>query len=44
MWQTPNAQVNMTETTGHEAKTIHRLLEINPKTGGFRRRRKSARL
>ena len=27
----------MTETTGHEAKTIHRLLEINPKTGGFRK-------
>jgi exodeoxyribonuclease V alpha subunit len=27
----------MTETTGHEAKTIHRLLEINSKTGGFKR-------
>ena len=27
----------MTETTGREAKTIHRLLETNPKTGGFRR-------
>jgi exodeoxyribonuclease V alpha subunit len=23
--------------TGYEAKTIHRLLEINPKTGGFRK-------
>jgi exodeoxyribonuclease V alpha subunit len=27
----------MTEQTGIEAKTIHRLLEIDPKTGGFRR-------
>jgi hypothetical protein len=27
----------MTETTGFEAKTIHRLLEVDPKTGGFRR-------
>ena len=32
----------MTETTGHEAKTIHRLLlEINPKTGGFRKNEES---
>ena len=27
----------MTEATGFEAKTIHRLLEISPKTGGFKR-------
>jgi len=27
----------MTEATGFEAKTIHRLLEVDPKTGGFRR-------
>jgi exodeoxyribonuclease V alpha subunit len=27
----------MAETTGFEAKTIHRLLEVDPKTGGFRR-------
>jgi len=34
---TGRAAKRMTETTGHEAKTIHRLLEINPKTGGFRK-------
>ena len=27
----------MTEATGFEAKTIHRLLEVDPKGGGFRR-------
>src|SRR5262249_4123198 len=27
----------MSEATGFEAKTIHRLLEVNPKTGGFKR-------
>src|SRR5512135_3312958 len=27
----------MTEATGFEAKTIHRLLEVNPKSGGFKR-------
>jgi exodeoxyribonuclease V alpha subunit len=27
----------MTEATGLEAKTIHRLLEVDPKTGGFKR-------
>src|SRR3974377_932915 len=27
----------MTEATGFEAKTIHRLMEGNPKGGGFRR-------
>jgi exodeoxyribonuclease V alpha subunit len=34
---TGRAAKRITETTGHEAKTIHRLLEINPKTGGFRK-------
>lgn len=34
---TGRAAKRMTETTGHEAKTIHRLLETNPKIGGFRR-------
>ena len=27
----------MSEQTGVEAKTIHRLLEIDPKNGGFRK-------
>jgi exodeoxyribonuclease V alpha subunit len=27
----------MTEATGYEAKTIHRLLEVDPKAGGFKR-------
>ena len=27
----------MTETTGFQAKTIHRLLEVDPKGGGFKR-------
>jgi exodeoxyribonuclease V alpha subunit len=27
----------MTEATGFEAKTIHRLLEVDPKSSGFRR-------
>src|SRR5260370_6446433 len=34
---TGRAAKRMTETTGHEAKTIHRPLETNPKSGGFRR-------
>ena len=34
---TGRAAKRMTETTGREAKTIHRLLEIHPKTGGFRK-------
>ena len=38
---TGRAAKRMTETTGYEAKTIHRLLEINPKTGGFRRNEES---
>jgi ATP-dependent exoDNAse (exonuclease V) alpha subunit len=27
----------MTEATGFEAKTIHRLLEVDPQSGGFKR-------
>ena len=27
----------MTEATGVEAKTIHRLLEVEPRSGGFKR-------
>ena len=38
---TGRAANRMTETTEHEAKTIHRLLEINPKTGGFRKNEES---
>lgn len=34
---TGRAAKRMTETTGREAKTIHRLLEVDPKTGGFKR-------
>jgi exodeoxyribonuclease V alpha subunit len=34
---TGRAAKRMNETTGLEAKTIHRLLEIDPKGGGFRR-------
>ena len=34
---TGRAAKRLSETTGLEAKTIHRLLEINPRTGGFRR-------
>jgi exodeoxyribonuclease V alpha subunit len=39
---TGRAAKRMTEQTGIEAKTIHRLLEIDPKTGGFRRRRRQS--
>ena len=35
---TGRAAKRMTEATGFEAKTIHRLLEIDPKTGDFKRR------
>ena len=35
---TGRAAKRMTETTGLEARTIHRLLEINPQDGRFRRR------
>jgi exodeoxyribonuclease V alpha subunit len=34
---TGRAAKRMSEGTGMEARTIHRLLEIDPKTGGFRR-------
>jgi exodeoxyribonuclease V alpha subunit len=36
---TGRAAKRMNEATGVEAKTIHRLLEVNPKTGGFKRDR-----
>ena len=35
---TGRAAKRMSEATGMEAKTIHRLLEVDPKTFGFRRR------
>jgi exodeoxyribonuclease V alpha subunit len=34
---TGRAAKRMTEATGFEAKTIHRLLEVDPKNGGFKR-------
>ena len=34
---TGRAAKRMSEATGYEAKTIHRLLEVDPKTGGFKR-------
>jgi len=34
---TGRAAKRMSEATGHEAKTIHRLLEFSPKEGGFKR-------
>ena len=34
---TGRAAKRLSETTGFEAKTIHRLLEVNPMHGGFRR-------
>lgn len=34
---TGRAAKRMAEATGHEAKTIHRLLESSPKQGGFKR-------
>ncbi len=36
---TGRAAKRLTETTGREAKTIHRLLEFSPKFGGFERDR-----
>jgi len=38
---TGRAARRMTETSRHEAKTIHRLLEFEPKTGGFKRNREN---
>ena len=37
---TGRAAKRLGETTGREAMTIHRLLETNPRKGGFRRNRK----
>jgi exodeoxyribonuclease V alpha subunit len=34
---TGRAAKRLAEVTGHEAKTIHRMLEFNPKDGGFKR-------
>jgi exodeoxyribonuclease V alpha subunit len=34
---TGRAAKRMNGATGFEAKTIHRLLEVDPRTGGFRR-------
>ena len=34
---TGRAAKRMTEATGFDAKTIHRLLEVDPKRGGFKR-------
>lgn len=34
---TGRAAKRMSEATGMEAKTIHRLLEVDPRTGGFKR-------
>jgi exodeoxyribonuclease V alpha subunit len=34
---TGRAAKRMTETTGFEAKTIHRLLEVDLKSDGFKR-------
>ena len=34
---TGRAAKRMSEATGLEAKTIHRLLEVDPKGGGFKR-------
>ena len=34
---TGRAAKRMSEATSREARTIHRLLEVDPKTGGFRR-------
>ncbi len=36
---TGRAAKRLSESTGLEAKTIHRLLETDPRTGRFRRRR-----
>jgi exodeoxyribonuclease V alpha subunit len=34
---TGRAAKRMTEATGFEARTVHRLLEVDPKVGGFKR-------
>jgi exodeoxyribonuclease V alpha subunit len=37
---TGRAAKRMSEATGREARTIHRMLEFNPKTGGFEKNEK----
>src|SRR5690606_6784670 len=39
---TGRAAKRMSETTGREAKTIHRLLEVDPKNGSFKRNEENA--
>ena len=39
---TGRAAKRMTEVTGREAKTVHRLLEFNPEGGGLQARRRYA--
>jgi len=39
---TGRAAKRMTEATGFGAKTIHRLLEVDPQTGGFKRNSENA--
>ena len=34
---TGRAAKRLSESTGREAKTIHRLLEVDPRTGSFKR-------
>jgi hypothetical protein len=41
---TGRAARRMSETTGMEVRTIHRLLEVDPRTGGFKRGEESTRL
>lgn len=38
---TGRAAKKMSEATGHEAKTIHRMLEVSPREGGFKRNEKN---
>ncbi|MBF0553248.1 MAG: ATP-dependent RecD-like DNA helicase [Nitrospirae bacterium] len=38
---TGRAAKRMSDATGHEAKTIHRLLEFSPKEGGFKKNQDS---
>jgi exodeoxyribonuclease V alpha subunit len=38
---TGRAAKRMTDTTGREAKTIHRLLEVDPKNGSFKHNEKN---
>jgi exodeoxyribonuclease V alpha subunit len=38
---TGRAAKRMSEATGHEAKTIHRMLEYNMRKGGFQKNEES---